>query len=196
MQRRPPADGANHLHARAFAVSAFDVDDFITLAHAQVDGLLNEFVQITHRSQGRIAHIESALDHVAQFQQTHAQSVVARLRAVYKAAGGQIVQDAVRRRGVQPGFLADLLERDGFFAGRQHIDQGEHAFNHLDGGRGRVGGVFFHRVLPSHFILHSEMASDCPVTLTQWLASSSGQNGASVKRLPAPLDPKFTGLEA
>ena len=163
MQRGATTNGADHLHARAFAVGAFDVNDFVTLAHAQVDGLLNEFVQVTHGGKGRIAHIEPALDHIAQLQQTHAQAIVTSLWAVHKAAGGQVVQDAVRRRRVQPGFLADFLERDGFFAGRQYVDQAEHAFNHLDGGHGRVGGVFFHCVMPRRFILHSEMKGVCRV---------------------------------
>jgi hypothetical protein len=41
VQRRAPADGTHHLHARAFAVGALDIDDLVALAHAQVDRLLD-----------------------------------------------------------------------------------------------------------------------------------------------------------
>ena len=40
MQRCPPANGPHYLHSRALAVRAFNVNNFITLAHAEVHRLL------------------------------------------------------------------------------------------------------------------------------------------------------------
>ena len=65
MQGRSSANGANHLHARSLTESAFDIDNFVTLSHAQVHGLLCEFVQFAHRLQCHIAHIESPFYEVA-----------------------------------------------------------------------------------------------------------------------------------
>ena len=102
-------------------------------------------MQLAHGNQGRFAHAQAGLDQIAQFQEAHAQPVAARFGAIDKAANGQIVEDAVRGRGVQAGALADLLERYRFLARGQHVDQREHAFQDLDAGLG--GGrviVFFH----------------------------------------------------
>ena len=103
VQRRAAADGAHHLHARAFAVGALDVDDLVALAHRQVDRLVRELVQFAHRAQRRVAHVQPRLDQVAQFQQAHAQPVAAGLGAVDEAADGQVVEDAVRGGRVQAG---------------------------------------------------------------------------------------------
>jgi hypothetical protein len=137
VQRRAAADGAHHLHARALAVGALDVDDLVALAHAQVHRLLDLLVQLAHRRQRGVAHVQPRLHQVAQFQQAHAQAVAARLGPVDEAAGGEVVQDAVGGGRVQPRLLADLLERDGVLARGQHVDQREHALDHLDGGGGR-----------------------------------------------------------
>jgi hypothetical protein len=136
VQRRTPANGPHHLHAGAFAVGALHVDDLVTLAHAQVDRLLDQLVQFAHGRQRRVAHAQAALDQVAQFQQAHAQPVAASLRSIDKPAGGQVVQDAVGGGRVQARLLADFLQGNRLFARRQHIDQRKHPFDHLDG-RGR-----------------------------------------------------------
>ena len=147
MQGRPPADGAHHLHARAFAEGAFDVDDFVALAHAQVDRLLDQAVQLAHGRQRRVAHVQTAFDQVAKLQQTHAQAVTARLGAVNVTANRQIVQDAMGSGGVQAGFVADVFKRNGFFFGRQHVDQREHTLDHLNRrGCGNACGGFCHGV--------------------------------------------------
>jgi hypothetical protein len=44
VQRGVTAYRAYDLHARAFTVSALYIDNLIALAHAEVDGLLREFV--------------------------------------------------------------------------------------------------------------------------------------------------------
>jgi hypothetical protein len=87
-------------------------------------------------AQRRVAHVQPALHQVAQLQQAHAQPVAAGLGPVDEAADRQVVQDAVRGGGVQPGLLADLLQRHGLLARGQHVDQREHALDHLDGGNG------------------------------------------------------------
>ena len=143
MQRRPAADGAHHLHARALAVGALDVDDLVALPHAEVDRLLRELVQFAHRRQGGVAHVEPALDQVAELQQAHAEPVAAGLGPVDEAADRQVVQDAVGGGRVQARLLADFLQRDGFFARRQDVDQREHALDHLDDGRGGNVGLGF-----------------------------------------------------
>jgi hypothetical protein len=94
-------------------------------------------VQLAHRHHRSVAHVQPALHQVAQLQQAHAQSVAAGFRPVDEAADRQVVQDAVGGRRVQAGFFADLLQRDGFLAGSQHVDQREHALDHLDDRRGR-----------------------------------------------------------
>ena len=81
MQRRPAADGPHHLHARALAVGALDVDDLVALAHRQVHRLVRQLVQLAHRAERGVAHVQPRLDQVAQFQQPHAQPVTAGLRA-------------------------------------------------------------------------------------------------------------------
>ena len=50
---------------------------------------------------------------------------------VDEATDGQVVQDAVRRRGVQAGLLADLFQRDRIGVGSQHVEQAERALQHL-----------------------------------------------------------------
>ena len=139
VQRCPAADGPDHLHARALAVGAFHIDDLVALADAQVDRLLYLFVQFPHGRQGSVAHAESGFDQVAQFQQAHAQPVAAGLGAIDKAADGEIVQDPVGGRGVKAGLFADFLQRNRLLAGGQHLEQVEHAFDHLHSGHGRCG---------------------------------------------------------
>ena len=109
MKRGSAANGAHHLHARTFAVGAFNVNNFIALAHAQIDRLLYQLVQIAHGRQCSVAHIQSRFDHVAQFKQTHAEAVAARFGAIDKSTNGEIVQNAVRCGRVQSRFFADLF---------------------------------------------------------------------------------------
>ncbi|MNT26312.1 hypothetical protein D3C72_1618760 [compost metagenome] len=129
-------DGAHHLHARTLAVGALDVHDLVALAHAEVDRLLRELVQLAHRAQGRVAHVQPALDQVAKLQQAHAEAVAAGFRAVDEAADREVIEDAVRGRRVQPRLFADFLQRDRFFARGQDVDQREHALDDLDDGSG------------------------------------------------------------
>jgi hypothetical protein len=86
VQRCAAAHGAHHLHARAFAVGALDVDDLVALAHRQVHRLVGELVQFAHRRHGSVAHVQPGLHQVAQFQQPHAQPVAAGLGPVDEAA--------------------------------------------------------------------------------------------------------------
>ena len=72
VQRRPAPDGAYHLHSRAFTEGAFDIHDLVTLAHTQIDGLLSQLVQFSHRRDGGIPHVEATFDEIAELQQTHA----------------------------------------------------------------------------------------------------------------------------
>lgn len=127
MQRCMTANGAHHLHARALAVGTLHIDDFIALAHAEIDGLLDQLVQLAHAGQCGFAHAQAGLDQIAQFQKAHAQAVAAGFRAVYEAACSQIIEDAVGGGGVQTRLLADFLERHGFFTGGQNVDQDKHA---------------------------------------------------------------------
>ena len=62
MQGRSAAYGANHLHARALTVGTFYIDNLITLANTEVDGLLGELVQLLHGFKSRISDIESGFD--------------------------------------------------------------------------------------------------------------------------------------
>ena len=154
MQRRAAADRAHHLHARAFAVGALDVDDLVALAHRQVHRLVRQLVQFAHRAERRVAHVEPGLDEVAELEQAHAQAVAAGFGPVDEAAGRQVVEDAVRGRRVQPGAFADFLQRDRVLVRGQHVEQAEGALEHLDG-----GGRASFRVIgdpPNAAILHGE----------------------------------------
>ena len=145
MQGGPATNGAHDLHAGAFAVGTLHINDFVPLAHAQVDWLLCQLVQLAHGNQGCITHVQTCLDQIAELQQAHAQAVAARLRPIHITPRDQVIQDAVGGRGVQARFLADFLQGNGFLARGQHINQGEHAFNHLHrGGVGRVEVFFGH----------------------------------------------------
>src|SRR5690606_25033444 len=48
MKWGPATDGTNHLHPRALAPGALDVDNFVALLHRQIDGLPCDAVQFTH----------------------------------------------------------------------------------------------------------------------------------------------------
>jgi hypothetical protein len=147
MQRAAAADRAHHLHARALGEGAVDVDDLVALAHRQVHGLLGFLVQGAHEVERRFAHRQPALDHIAQFQQAHAEPVSAGLDAVDETGHHHVVQDAVRGGGMQAGHLRQFLQADRVGIGGQRIEQGDHAFNHLDRCFGRFKGFDFHDVV-------------------------------------------------
>ena len=126
MQRRPPADGAHDLHARALAVGALDVDDLVALAHRQVDRLVRQLVQLAHRRQRGIAHVEPRLDQVAELEQSHAEAVAARPRADRRSGrSSRSFRMRCAVEGCRPRLLADLLQRDRILVRGQHVEQGE-----------------------------------------------------------------------
>jgi hypothetical protein len=59
---------------------------------------VRQLVQLAHRRQRRVAHVEPGLDQVAELEQAHAEAVAARLRPVDVAADRQVVEDPVRGR--------------------------------------------------------------------------------------------------
>jgi hypothetical protein len=111
VQRRASADGSHHLHARALAVGAL-----VALANGQVDRLLDLLVQLAHRTECSVTHVQAAFDQIAQLKQPHAKPVAASLRAVHESPDGQVVEDAMRCRGMQARLLADLLQGDRLLA--------------------------------------------------------------------------------
>src|SRR5471030_2786458 len=147
VQRAAAADGAHHLHAGALGKRPVDVDDLVALAYRQVDGLLGLFVQRAHEVQRRLAHRQPALDHIAQFQQPHAEPVRARLDAVDKARQHHVVEDAMGGRRMQAGHLGQFLQADRIGIAGQRIEQRDHALDHLDGGFLLRGGIDFHDVV-------------------------------------------------
>ena len=52
---------------------------------------------------------QAGLDHVAQLQQTHAQTVAAWLWSINKTANGQVVQNAMRCGWMEPCFFANFF---------------------------------------------------------------------------------------
>ena len=110
MQWCAATDGAYHLDAGTFRVSAVDIHNLIALTYRQIHSLIGLAVQGAHEFQCHFTHIQTTFDDIAQFQQTHTQPVTARFRSIHKAADGQIVEDAMGRGGMQSGALADLLE--------------------------------------------------------------------------------------
>ena len=114
MQRRTSADGTNHLHARALAPGAVNVDDLVALLNRQVDGLTGQLVQGTHARQRGFMHIQTSFDQGSQFEQAHAQLIDAVIYSFDIASDNEIVQDAMRGRGMQlstcgQGFQGDRL---------------------------------------------------------------------------------------
>ena len=110
VQGRTATDCAHDLHARALAEGALDIDDLVALAHREIHGLVRQAMQFAHGCDGGFAYIEPRLDQIAQFQQAHAQTVAAGFGAVDETAQREVVENAVRRRRVQAGSLADCLE--------------------------------------------------------------------------------------
>ena len=72
-------------------------------------------------------------------------SVAAGFGPIDEAADGQVVENAVRGRGVQAGGLGDFLQRDRVLVAGQHIEQRKRALQHLDGRR------------LSFFVLHAQI---------------------------------------
>ena len=134
VQGRPAADGAHHLHAAALGQGTLDVDDLVTLADGEVDGLSGEAVQLAHGAHGSVAHVEPGLDQVAQFQQPQSQLVAAGVDAIDEAGGDQVVEDAMGSGWVQCRATGQFLQADGPGLLGQRVEQRHHAFQDLDGG--------------------------------------------------------------
>jgi hypothetical protein len=141
VQRRAAADRAHHLHPRALAVGALDVDDFVALAHRQVDRLAGEAMQLAHRHQRGVAYRQPRLHQVAELEQPHAEPVGAGVGAVDEAAGHHVVENAVRRRRMQFRALREFLQTDGVAVRGERVQQPHHPFDHLDRGFGIRGGL-------------------------------------------------------
>ena len=116
MQGCAPANGAHDLHAGALAIGPFNINNFVALAHAQVDRLCNQFMQLAHGQQRSVTDIEPAFHQIAKFEQAHPEPVVAGMGSVNKPSGCQIIENPVGGGGVQPSFFADLLQRHGLFS--------------------------------------------------------------------------------
>ena len=95
MQRGTTPDRSNDLHARAFAVSPLNINNFIALSQAEVHCLLNQLVQITHGNQCGISDIQTAFHHIAKFQQAHAKSVGTGMGSINEATRCQVVQNSM-----------------------------------------------------------------------------------------------------
>jgi len=126
---------------------AVDIDDLIALADRQIDRLLGFLVQRAHEVERRFAHRQPALDHVAQFQQAHAEAVRAWLDAVDKAGDDHVVEDAVGGGGMQAGYFRQLLQTHRIGVIGQCIKQGDHAFDDLNRCFRRFDGFDFHNVV-------------------------------------------------
>jgi hypothetical protein len=136
VQRGATAHGPHHLHARALAVSALDIDDLVALPHRQVHRLVRDPVQLAHRRQRGVAHRQAGLHQVAQLQQAHAQTVEAGLRPVDETADHQVVEDAVCGGRMQASALGDVFQRHRLGLRGQHVQQRKTALQNLDRGGG------------------------------------------------------------
>ena len=141
MQRRAGADQVHHPDRGTTAGSAFDIDDLVALAHAEIDALPELLVQALHQRHGGLADADARLDHVAQFQQADAEPVGAGFGALDEAGTGHRRQDAVRGRRVQSGFQCQLLEADRIGVVGKDIEQLHHALDDLDAATGFGGGI-------------------------------------------------------
>ena len=132
MQRCPTANQIDDPDQRTAARGAFDVNDLVPVADTEVDGFADCFVQLLHERQGDLADVEARLDDVAQFEQTDAQCVGARVVSFDKARVGHHREDAMCRGWVQPGGCRQCFERRRSRRVGQGIEQRHHAFDDLD----------------------------------------------------------------
>jgi hypothetical protein len=97
-------------------------------------------VQLAHRAERRIAHIQPRLHQVAEFEQPHAELIRPGFGAVDEAGSDEVVEDAMRGGGMQPGALGEFLQADRVGLGGQGIEQRHQPVDDLDGGLAGVGG--------------------------------------------------------
>ncbi len=107
----------------------------------QIDGLQGQSVQLAHRTEGGIAHIESSFHQITEFQQAHAQSVGPCGGTIDETACDQIVEDAMCCRRMQLAALTDQLQGQRVAGLRQHIQHIEGALQNLDSWGRIIGGL-------------------------------------------------------
>ena len=185
MQRRTATHRPHHLHAAAFRDRALDIDDLVALADRQIDRLMSEPVELAHRRQRRIAHIESRLHQVAEFQQTDAELITPRLATVDQPRDHQVVQDAVGGRGMKAGAPRQILEADRFRVFSQGVEQRDQPVDNLD--RGPRSGIGCRNIVVVSVLDHLAVSCDIPTgcvfvdrdTLYRVVKSMSRQEGAA-----------------
>ena len=133
VQRRAAADQIDDADQRAAARRALGVDDFVVVADAEVDRLADALMQLLHEGKGDFADVDSRFDDVAELEQADAELVGAGVLSFDEARGGHRGEDAVRRRGVEPGGLGENLEARRFWRVGQHVEQRHHALDDLYG---------------------------------------------------------------
>ena len=85
MQRRAASDQIDDADQRTARRSAFEIDDFVFMAGAEIDRLADLFVKFLHEWQGDFAHVDARFDYAAEFQQADAEAIGAGILTFDKA---------------------------------------------------------------------------------------------------------------
>jgi hypothetical protein len=144
VQRGAAADQIDHADQGTAGRGAFEINDFVVVAGAEVDCLTDFFVQFLHVGQGHFAHADPRFDDVAEFEQADAEAIGAGVLPFDEAGCAHRGQDAVGGRWVEFGGLGQLLQAGCIRGGSEGVEQRHHALDDLDGaGRfGRPAGSF------------------------------------------------------
>ena len=132
VQGRASANKIDDANQRTAAGSAFDINDIVLVANAEVDGFADAIVQFLHERTGNGTNADARFDDVAEFEQANSQGVGAVVVAFDKPRMGHDGQDAVCCRGVQAGCLRERLEGGCVVRGGQNVEQRHHAFDDLN----------------------------------------------------------------
>ena len=105
MQWRARADDMHDAYRGAAARCAFDIDDLVALANAEVHTFAGGLVQLLHLRHGAVADADARLDDVAEFQKADAQSIGTGVAFLDEAARCHRAQNAMRSRRMQFAFM-------------------------------------------------------------------------------------------
>lgn len=132
MQRRAAADQIDDAHQRPSRRGAFDIDDFVVVADAEIDRFADGFVQRLHEGPRDFAHADPRFDDVAKLEQADAEAIGAGVLALDKARRVHCRENPMGGRRVQSGDTGQVLEAGGVRRFGKGIEERHHAFDDLD----------------------------------------------------------------
>ena len=106
----------NHSHQRLTSHSPLDEDHLIAMTYAEGDGFAGFVLQFLHVRQGVLAHRDTLLKQIAEFEQTNTELITAGIDALHHALIAHRTEDAVGGRRMQARGEAKIFQVNG--AGR------------------------------------------------------------------------------